>query len=361
MSIFDVLLEVAGPIIQRDELLAKIDFTILEKIGVEFESSDLTYFATEETLQELLNKQKNTHVKETEKQLSAYGSSTKIFFYFLEAISKLLIPILKLAENISNQLQRIEKELAKIPENDFRKAHMRKYHENLKNEFFMYRICMDDDERITLVNQFYSKFFGLLLSKMPDNLCIPAHYITDYIEFQTFFGNIKKNYFKQFGVANFKLYLTFLDLIISDKYKTANKYTKAKYLDLLFTFNIMEKGNIVGVLKDHLESHENIRRFLQSILKFYSEIEFMTDVQGVSQMKHRYRFFISKFLLKALKMKEYEAAFLDLTKSEEVSNYVGHLVTDLNYFLDEAFEKLKKISQNKTSEDNNNINRVTTR
>lgn len=347
------MLELVGPILQRDELLNKIDFSILDKLDIEFGIKDITLFAQETQLEEILQHKKNTNAQEMEAVLASFGTSTKLFFCFMESISKLFVPILKQAENMSTQLERLEKDLEKMSNGDFRKQMMKKYVDSLRNEFFMFRVCLEDDERLTLVNQFYNKFFTLVLPKMSTGIVLPGHFLTDFIEFQTFFANIKKNYFSVFGLQNFKLYLDFLDVILSDQFRNSNRYIKAKYLDLLFTFNIIEKGNIVHVLKEHLATHDRIVTFLRAILGFYSEIEFMTDNGSVSQMKHRYRFFITKFLLKALLLDDYAQAFLTLTNSEEVSSYVGHLVTDLNFFLDEGFEKLKKISSLQSNTDAN--------
>lgn len=357
LSVFDDLLELVGPIVQRDDLLSKVDFSMMENIDHEFQIKDLTFFAEASILDKILVEKKKINASDVTAILSTYGTSTKLVFYFLESMNKMLIPILKQAESMSTQLERAEKEVEKIPDSDFRKPMMKKYIDNLRNEFFMYRICLEDDERVSVVNNFYFKFLNLLIEKMQTGACVPGYYITDYIEFQTFFANIKKGYFSQFGVRNFSLYLNLLDVILSEKFKNSNRYIKAKYLDLLFTFNIIEKGDIVNVLKDHLGSHERIVNFEKSMLAFYSEIEFMTDTGGVSQMKHRYRFFITKFLLKALQLPEYSNALLSIIDSTEVSSYVGHLISDLNYFLDDAFEKLKKIYHLQTS-GNHDLNSV---
>lgn len=320
---------------------------MMERTDVEFDVKDLTFFAPAAELDPFLARHKSTPVAETQQMLKTYGTSTKFFIYLLEAINKLFVPFIKLVENMNTQIERTEKEIEKIPDSDFRKPMMRKFVENLKNEFFLMRILLEDDERIANLNLFYNKLIGILtgLMKSPKPPIIPGYYLTDYIEIQTFLSNIKKGYFAQFGVHNFSLYMQLLDVILSEKYKDANRYIKAKYLDLLYTFNIIEKGAVVGVVRDHLGSKEKLIAFTKALLAFYSEIEFMTEAGGIAQMKHRYRFFITKFLLKALKMSDYQEALVAVKYSPEMNAYVGHLITDLNFFLDEAFEKLQKISK----------------
>ena len=195
LSLFDSLLELVGPILQRDELLNKIDFSILDKIDTEFGIKDITFFAQQAQIDQLLQIRKNTDSQQTKSALASFGTSTKLFFCFLESISKLFVPILKQAENMSTQLERLEKDLEKMSNSDFRKQMMKKYVDSLRNEFFMFRVCLEDDERLTLVNQFYNKFFTLVLAKTNTGIFLPGHFLTDFIEFQTFFANIKKNYF----------------------------------------------------------------------------------------------------------------------------------------------------------------------
>ena len=65
LSIFDVLLELVLPIIQRDDLLAKIDFTIMDKIDVEFDLKDLTLFAEPKLLEELQAHKKQSNSNQT--------------------------------------------------------------------------------------------------------------------------------------------------------------------------------------------------------------------------------------------------------------------------------------------------------
>jgi len=337
---FDVLLELALPVAQKEEIFAKVDFSMMHKLGAEMGLNNVTYFGSLASVNDL--SKSSAHLSEGPLN---YGSTTKFFFYFLEAMNKFFVPILKHAENMSMQLERMEKEIEKLPPNDYKRKMMETYIEKAKNEFFMYRIALEDDERASLVNSFYYRLFSHLVKNHKGKILVPNYYFLDYIEFQSFIANIKKGYFGRFGTTNFDLYLSTLEELLSDVYKQPNPFVQAKFFDLLFTFNIMEKGRIVYVLKDHLGSHERIRKFLLAMIDFYSAIEFMNDSAGTSQTKYRYRFFITKFLLKALTIDDYIRAFQDICKEKEVSDFIGHLFTDLNFFLEDAFEKLKKINK----------------
>lgn len=334
------MLDLAIPVVQKEEIFSKVDFSMVYKLGAEMGWSNITYFGALPAVNEL-NKA-NANLPEGP---LGYGSTTKFFFYFLEAMNKFFVPILKHAENMSTQLERIEKEIEKTPPTDYKRKMMENYFEKAKNEFFMYRIALEDDERATLINTFYYRLFSHLLANFKGKILVPNYYFLDYIEFQSFFANIKKGYFSRFGTINFDMYLSVLEELLSDVYKQPNPFVQAKFFDLLFTFNIMEKGRIVFILRDHLGSHERIRKFLLAMIDFYSAIEFMNDSAGTSHTKYRYRFFITKFLLKALTIEDYIRAFKDICKEKEVSNFIGHLFTDLNFFLEDAFDKLKKINK----------------
>lgn len=352
LAVLDVLLDFVMPIVQRDDLFAKVDFELMRAISGELGQEGITFFGPLKIVNELQSK-----ISLQPNPPGRFASSSKFFFYLLEAINKFYVPIIKHAENLSMQLERLEKELEKLAPTDFKRKMMENFIEKAKSEFFMYRIAIEDDERANLLNQFYSKFFGHLLSAFNNQIVLPNYYFLDYVEVQTFTANIKKGYFARFGAANFDLYLSVLEELLSDAYKQPNPFVQAKFFDLLFTFNIMEKGRVVGILRDHLGNQTRICTFLRAMIDFYSAIEFMSDVGGIAHTKYRYRFFITKFLLKALRMPDYQTAFLEISTGKEVSDFIGHLFTDLNFFLEEAFEKLKKVNKLQSSGNIDSLNR----
>lgn len=100
-----------------------------------------------------------------------------------------------------------------------------------------------------------------------------------------------------------------MEKILGPEFKNSNQNVKAKFMDLLFTLNIMEKGKIVGEVMLYFNNEEKLQKFVNYLLKFYSYVEFMTDAEQTGVHKYRYRFFMAKFLSTALKREEYVRAF----------------------------------------------------
>lgn len=327
LTSLDVILEFAQPIIMKDNIFDKVDFDFMYNLKSEFPNLEVTYFNPKQIIPK-----------------TTFGSSTRFFFYVFEYINKFLTTIFKHAENLSNTIQRLEVK-AKTAKNDFERTMFEKIIKEKKVEFFAYKVAIESEERVSMLNKFYVRFFERVLQDR-DNISVPEYYLTDYIEVQTFLANIKKNYYTtSFGAANFRIYIEILETFLSEKYSEANPHAKAKFMDLLFTLNIMEEGRIVSELRGLLQTQPRINKFIRNVLGFYASVEFMTDFQQTGSSKYRYRFFISKFLCKALEQKEYAQALKETLNTKELSNFIGHMITDLNYFLEEAFEKLAAIKQ----------------
>lgn len=327
LTALDIVLEFANPIINKDNLFEKVDFSFMYALNREFPSVEVSYFNPQE-------KEGNM----------TYGSATRFFFYVFEYISKFLVPIFKYAETLSNQIQRMNARV-KVAKNEFERNFIERLIKEKKVEFLLYKVSIESEERISSLNKFYTRFFEKLLLDR-DNISVPDYYLTDYIEVQAFLANVKKNYYStSFGMQNFRIYISVLEAFLSENYASANPHVKAKFMDLLFTLNIMEEGRIVTELKGLLQTQEKINQFIRNVLGFYASVEFMTDFQQTGSSKYRYRFFISKFLVKALEQTEYSTALNEAINTKELSNFIGHMVTDLNYFLEEAFEKMAEIKQ----------------
>ena len=327
LTALDVIMEFAQPIIAKNSLFEKVDFTFMYALNKEFIGVDVSYFNSKE-------------IKPSE----SFGSSTRFFFYVFEYINKFLVPIFKYAETLSNQIQRMMAK-AKESKTEYEKKFIENMIKMMKAEFILYKVAIESEERISALNKFYARFFEKLLLDR-DNITVPDYYLTDYIEIHTFLANMKKNYYTtSFGNHNFKVYIDLLECFLSETYASANPHVKAKFMDLLFTLNMMEEGRIVNELKNLLQNQDKINQFVKSVLGFYSSVEFMTDFQQTGSNKYRYRFFISKFLVKALEQSEYVTGLKETVNTPELSDFIGHMITDLNYFLEEAFEKLAEIKR----------------
>ena len=87
---------------------------------------------------------------------------------------------------------------------------------------------------------------------------VTEHALNGFIKYETFMGNIHKNYFQIFGKENFQAYLDVLKIYLSENFQSPKKHIKASYMDLLFTLNIMEKGRIVGEILQLMRSEKEL-------------------------------------------------------------------------------------------------------
>lgn len=118
---------------------------------------------------------------------------------------------------------------------------------------------------------------------------VPEHFILDYVEFNTFFATINKNYIEVFGSQNMRTYITFLLIVLGDEFSKSTLHVKAKLLDMLFTFNFSNSSKTTHFLKEQLDTRNKRSVFIKSLLKFFVSIEFMTDFVSIRQSKYRYR------------------------------------------------------------------------
>lgn len=116
---------------------------------------------------------------------------------------------------------------------------MEQFIQGFENEFVIVKLFLEDLELTRTFNKFFESYFGHVLEK-GTNAIIPEHYLTTYIKYETFMGNIHKKYFQILGASNFFQYLKVLQLFISDEFQTSSHHIKASFMDFLFTLNIME-------------------------------------------------------------------------------------------------------------------------
>ncbi len=184
--------------------------------------------------------------------------------------------------------------------NDYQRKLAEGYMKRYKVAYFLYKINLEDSDKIVQLNHFYYKLFEKILANKDEEFIVPQHYFNDYISIQSFNANIIKKYYSLMGMKNFKIYSEMLELFLTERFEHSNPNVKAKFMDLLFTLNIMENGLIVGELLHFFQTEESLGAFVKNLMKFYSSVEFITDHANTGVNKFRYRFFISKFLLVAL-------------------------------------------------------------
>lgn len=166
-----------------------------------------------------------------------------------------------------------------------------------------------------------------------------------FIEFNSLFANIDKHYIDVFGSDNMRIYITFLLMVLGDEFSKSTLHVKAKLLDLLFIFNFSNSAKTSHYLKEQLKTRNSKSIFLNALFKFFVSIEFMNDYVNIRQSKYRYRYFMSKFLNKAFQEKDFQESLQDNCQTQELSNFIGHVLTDLNFFLEDTFENFYKIKE----------------
>lgn len=337
LTALDVLLEFVGPIVEKNSLFNKVDFDFMKDINNEFFNLDANFF----------NNEKTEDKKETIGKGKSYKNTTRFFFYVFEYIGKFLVSIVKRLKEQSSTLQRLEGMLKKETDN-FKKSIYEKQLKMLKTSFITYKVALTSEERIGRLNIFYQRFFSFILSQK--TIDIPEHYLLDYVEVQSLFAQlIDKYYTRVFGPTNLMTYLNLLDTFLSPTFNNASPHIKAKFAELLFVFNMTAKGKAVEDLAAQLNDQEKLDKFVLSMIRFYSTVEFMTDAQETGQNKYQYRYFITEFLLTALEKDSYRKALKNNLKTQEVNDFIGHLLTDLNYFLQEAFDKVEQIKKTESN------------
>lgn len=177
---------------------------------------------------------------------------------------------------------------------------------------------------------------------------VPEHFLLTFIEFNSLFANIDKNYIDVFGSDNMRIYIKFLLMVLGDEFSKSTLHVKAKLLDLLFIFNFSNGAKTSLYLKEQLKTRNNKSIFLNALFKFFVSIEFMNDYVNIRQSKYRYRYFMSKFLNQAFQEKDFEDSLRDNRQTQELSDFIGHVLTDLNFFLEDTFENFYKIKEEMT-------------
>jgi hypothetical protein len=118
---------------------------------------------------------------------------------------------------------------------------------------------------------------------------IPEHYLLTYIEINSLHANISKNYIDVFGSTNMRIYIKFLLIVLGDEFAKSTLHVKAQLLDLLFTFNFSNDSKTSMYLKEQLDTRNKRTIFINALLKFFVQIEFMNDYVNIQQSKYRYR------------------------------------------------------------------------
>lgn len=86
---------------------------------------------------------------------SSYGTSTLLIFYFFEAQSVMLLPLLKHAENLNSSIDRLQRRLDQTNPSDFRYKLMKSRLESVKTGFMSFRLVFENKAWQQTTNRFY--------------------------------------------------------------------------------------------------------------------------------------------------------------------------------------------------------------
>lgn len=319
----DVLIELALPVATRPELLEKVDFDSVDLLAQELPSCKLTFFG----------------VDPGPRPQNPLGSASKFYFFAFEAVDKMFNPCAKKAEQLYRHITKIKQEKQKYQKGSFQYNLLKNQSMRLKTDFSCYRVVFEDNERINRFFAIYGSLFEKLLTR---DIWVPEEFILSYADSQSFLANIVQSYFQVFKVNHLPLYTKFLMKLVRPEYEQSLVHVKVKFSELLFTFNIMEHGSLVTVLRDVI-GPDNMDQFIKNILAFYALVE-RGSGQEMNHMKFQYRHFVTKFLVKAFDYDEYKHAFIHLKDTPQMTHFFGFLLTDMNFFLDAVFKNLETLA-----------------
>ena len=341
LGLFDIISDLVIPLINKDSLWSKIDFSL---------SFGITSFIMGEKPDWF-----GSHSIKNDITLSD-STSSQLFFLFMCGMNVLLTPICKETHHLSRQVEHFEKQLKSISENDPRRNNFELAFKRLKAEFILHRLVFEDSRRIQNINLIYQKYLFSLplnINEKNNTLSLPSSHLLNYGELQTFLTHINSKPLESFGEEHFKIFINFLSITLKSEYKSSQPIVQAKLMDVLFSLHISEKRGLVSKLEEILGTGEKLSLFLGSFIEFYAAVEHFSNESSIGDSKHRYRHYITKFLNEALHFQSYSTAFQKALEVgiERKGDFIGFLFADLNYFLEEVFLLLEKLSIKKEEVD----------
>lgn len=183
----DILMELTIPILNNPKLLEKIDFEYQYHISDIKQGQDSTFFSAIPDIDANIQNYKLN---------SQFGTVSKFYFYFLEAIKFFYVGIQEHLEFLSRQMQYLKKKFEGIQ--GFQQQMLKGFLEQMENEFLLIKIFIEDKETIKAFNNWFAFYFQHVLSLTKDAI-IPEHYLSVYIKYQTFQSEIHKHYFNILG------------------------------------------------------------------------------------------------------------------------------------------------------------------
>jgi hypothetical protein len=117
----------------------------------------------------------------------------------------------------------------------------------------------------------------------------------------------------------------------------------------LFVFYIqVNKDHVFSMVKNETIDHS---AFVKGLLGYFSECEFSGE-EGAFYSKFKFRSGLMTILEKMWGEEAYRNITKELRKTEEFNRFVGHIITDLNYCMDEGFQKVPRYKELQASKGN---------
>lgn len=321
----DVLLELAYPIATRADLMDKVNLSLVSLLPLDLPDSKMNFYGI--PTKPLAN-------GETLK------STARFFFYSLEGTGKLFLPCFKFAERLYRMLSQISAEKKKLSKNNFLYNAMKHQKKIIKTIFTCYRLSFEDTDRVKKLNEIYKALYERVINT---DLWIPEQFLNDYAELHSFYANVIQNYFKIFSVDQLPIYLRMLQAILSDKYEHSLPHIRAKFTEVMLTFNILKKGELVSLVREKL-SPDQLENLIVQLLRQFGSAESHDTGSDGGRAKYAFRFYVAKFIIKALELPDYQRLFAKIQNSPQLNSFLGILLTDLNFFLDNVFENIQKLA-----------------
>ena len=112
-------------------------------------------------------------------------------------------------------------------------------------------------------------------------------------------------------------------------------------MELMVFYIMVNKDFIYSVVKNETVNHSDM---MKGLLNYFSEVEFSGE-EGAFYSKFKFRSGLMQLLDKMWSEPFFRNITVGLKKTEEFNRFVGHIITDLNYCMDEGFQKVPKYKE----------------
>jgi hypothetical protein len=160
------MMELSFPIISKEKIFKRVDFRFIDKITSEIISRRDGVFFSSNMLGKIVEEKQNKEL--TEEFLfrnSEFGTSTLLIFYFFEAQTTMMMPLLKNAQNMGQSIERFEKKLKKMNPSDFRYKIIESRLNTIKSAFMSFRPVFDNKIQQQNINKFYYKLLEYMINQ----------------------------------------------------------------------------------------------------------------------------------------------------------------------------------------------------